>query len=341
MLILLIVYVCFCWLFLEAELQCLRRQVTLSRRAAFAEGTNKNLMVQYRAFLLFCLYYNLPHLPTNADTVALYVQFLKRTFVSMTSVKNYINRAKTLHLTLGLPFPEADYSFRLLIKGLTRLHPHEEKRALPITPVILLKLYDVMDLTQPLHASLWCCFLTAFFLFARKSTMLPPTPATFSIRKHLTRGNFSRSEEGLLVLVKWSKTLQFGERHLLVPLLVIPGSVLCPCRAFDHMVSLIPADKLSPAFLHRVGTSWVSVGHTVFVNNLRALLRLAGVDARGYTGHSFRRGGASCAFDAGVSGELIKMHGDWRSDAYLKYLSVPMHQRAHVCHRMRRRILCP
>jgi len=319
----------------------LRKQVRVSRRSAFAEGTHKNLLVQFKAFLLFCLYFNLPYLPTDSDTLSLYVQFLKRTFVSMTSIRNYINGAKTLHLTLGLPFPESDYSFRLLLRGLTRLHPHEEKRALPITPVILVKLFAVMDMNSPLHVSLWCCFVTAFFLFARKSTMLPPSAALFSVKKHLTRGNFFRSEKGLLVLIRWSKTLQFGERHLLIPLLEIPGSVLCPCRAFDRMVSLLPAEEISPAFLHLVGTSLVSIGHTVFVNSLRGLLRLAGVDARGYTGHSFRRGGASWAFGAGVSGELIKMHGDWKSDAYLKYLSVPMHQRTLVCRRMRTRILEP
>ena len=325
--------------YVDTELECLRRQVRTSRRSAFAEGTNKNLLVQFRAFLLFCLYFKLPFLPTDSDTVSLYVQFLKRTFISMTSVRNYVNGAKVLHLSLGVPFPESDYSFRLLLRGLTRLHPHEEKRALPMTPGILIRLFDVMDMSSHLHVSLWCCFLTAFFLFARKSTMLPPSVASFSVKKHLTRGDFFRSEEGLFVLVRWSKTLQFGERHLLIPLLEIPGSVLCPCRAFDRMTSLLPAGKGSPAFLHPVGVGLVTLDHAVFVNNLRRLLRLAGIDSRGYTGHSFRRGGASCAFDAGVSGELIKMHGDWRSDAYLKYLSVPMHKRTHVCGMMRNRIL--
>ena len=317
----------------------MRQQVRVSRKAAFAEGTHKNLRVQFRAFILFCLYFHLPCLPTNLDTLSLYVQFLKRSFVSMTSVKNYVNGAKVLHLTLGYTFPDPDYGFRLLLKGLARLHPHEEKRALPITPGILLSLFGVMDMSSPLHASLWCCFVSAFFLFARKSTMLPPTVASFTRKKHLTRGDFFRSEGALVVLIRWSKTLQLGERHLQVPLVEIPGSVLCPCRAFDHMVRLLTAEDVSPAFLHFVNGGLVSVCHRVFVGTLGKLLRLAGVDARGFTGHSFRRGGASWAFQAGVPGELIQLHGDWRSDAYLKYLSVPMQQKMQVGHMMRRRIL--
>ena len=39
-----------------------------------------------------------------------------------------------------------------------------------------------------------------------------------------------------------------------------------------------------------------------------------------FTGHSFRRGGATWAFDTGVPGELIQICGDWASDAYKRYL---------------------
>lgn len=39
-----------------------------------------------------------------------------------------------------------------------------------------------------------------------------------------------------------------------------------------------------------------------------------------FRGHSFRRGGATWAFRAGVPGELIQIYGDWASDAYKCYL---------------------
>ena len=75
--------------------------------------------------------------------------------------------------------------------------------------------------------------------------------------------------------------------------------------------------------------------YSILVSSLRSLLTRAGVDPKGFTGHSFRRGGASCAFQAGVSGELIQLHGDWKSDAYLKYITVPMQHRLQVTQRMR------
>ena len=59
--------------------------------------------------------------------------------------------------------------------------------------------------------------------------------------------------------------------------------------------------------------------HTMFVKGFKALCARAGVDASAYAGHGFRRGGATFAFRLGADHALIKMIGDWRSDAYLLY----------------------
>ena len=41
-----------------------------------------------------------------------------------------------------------------------------------------------------------------------------------------------------------------------------------------------------------------------------------------YSSHSFRRGGATFAHSVGVPAQLIKLMGDWHSDAYERYLHV-------------------
>jgi len=62
-----------------------------------------------------------------------------------------------------------------------------------------------------------------------------------------------------------------------------------------------------------------------FVFVFRARLHAAGVpNSHTYRGHSFRRGGTSWAFSAGLLGELIQVFGDWRSDAYKCYLDISM-----------------
>ena len=48
-------------------------------------------------------------------------------------------------------------------------------------------------------------------------------------------------------------------------------------------------------------------------------MKKCGLDWKRYSGHSFRRGGATFAFNLGVNSELIQYMGDWASDAYQRY----------------------
>jgi hypothetical protein len=44
------------------------------------------------------------------------------------------------------------------------------------------------------------------------------------------------------------------------------------------------------------------------------------IDIPGYSGHSFRRGGATFAFRLEMDPFLVKRMGDWVSDAYMGYI---------------------
>jgi len=53
-----------------------------------------------------------------------------------------------------------------------------------------------------------------------------------------------------------------------------------------------------------------------------------------FSPHSFRRGGATFAFDCGLPLEIIKSLGDWQSDAYLIYLELSDKQKLNMCQAM-------
>ena len=72
----------------------------------------------------------------------------------------------------------------------------------------------------------------------------------------------------------------------------------------------------------------------MFNNNLKHLIKLIGLKPTDFSSHSFRRGGATIAFQAHVEPELIKYHGDWKSDAYLVYLEYNFAQKLSVSQRM-------
>ena len=53
-----------------------------------------------------------------------------------------------------------------------------------------------------------------------------------------------------------------------------------------------------------------------FAVKLRNTFKLAKIKSENYSGHSFRRGGATFAMKSGVPFPLIKCQGDWASDAF-------------------------
>ncbi len=52
------------------------------------------------------------------------------------------------------------------------------------------------------------------------------------------------------------------------------------------------------------------------------IMKILGPGSQDYTGHSSRRGGAAWALTQGLPGETIKILGDWKSSAYLSYLTL-------------------
>ena len=85
------------------------------------------------------------------------------------------------------------------------------------------------------------------------------------------------------------------------------------------MCEIVPASSQSPLFVYRSCSGIVKpILKRQFVSVLRARLGAAKVaQSHLFCGHSFRGGGTSWAFLAGLPGELIQIFGDWHSDAYV------------------------
>ena len=94
----------------------------------------------------------------------------------------------------------------------------------PITPAMLLQIHGKLNLAGSTEASFWATCLVAFYGMFRKSHLLPMTPNLFDSRKQLTKADFKIFSWGTLVTVRWSKTIQFHERLVEIPLPRIPGS---------------------------------------------------------------------------------------------------------------------
>ena len=126
-----------------------------------------------------------------------------------------------------------------------------------------------------------------------------------------------------------TKTIQFAQRSLSIPLPVIPGSKLCPVTALETHLKLNQVPASAPLFSVRDSSSesCQPITYSQFSRFLVRSIKAIGAHPSALSPQSFRRGGATFAFDCGLPAEFIKLQGGWRSDAYLVYLELTDNQK--------------
>ena len=110
----------------------LEKDLANTQKSAYAAGTLRNLMTQWRSFYRFCKKYKLTNWPVDEHTLCLYAQFLAYSFHSAKSIRNYLYGIRTLHLLTKVTPPSfKDAEVRLTLRGLNKLLARPVKRAQP------------------------------------------------------------------------------------------------------------------------------------------------------------------------------------------------------------------
>ena len=240
-----------------------------------------------------------------------------------------------MHILLRAKAPSmADIEVRIMLMGLNKTMLTPICQAHLITPDILLDLVEYLDLTKRCDLVFWSTLVVGFFTFFRKSNLLPDSMDSFNPCKQLARGDVRFEGSITIVTITWSKTIQYRQRQVEVPLFPIPDSPLCPVSVLRAMLQMRgrPTHHL---FAEKVG---IPLTYSKFQKKFKSVLKQAGYDERMFSSHSMRRGGTLWAFRSGVPDTLIQVQGDWTSDAYKRYLSFLIEVRAMVNLKMRRSI---
>jgi hypothetical protein len=238
------------------------------------------------------------------------------------SISKYLNVLRILHLDLNMDNPLKDNWFlNTVLKGIRRDNPRSPRRKLPITPDILLSIKRILDMDKPVDIMFWAACVVAFFGFFRKSNLLPHF--RLDMGQCFVRGDLRKSDQGFLLHVTRSKTIQFHQREYLVPLVYLQSHPLCPVSALCDLLLLSPTAPSSvPLLSFTTLAGLTALTQCQFTSKLQACIQSLGYNPREYSAHSLRRGAASWAFQAGLPGEIIQTLGDWRSDAYKLYLEI-------------------
>ena len=175
----------------------------------------------------------------------------------------------------------------------------------------------------------WTALLLGFYMFLRKSNLVPDTMTTFDGTQQFHRSdiNLLGIDKAMMCEIRWSKTIQHKQKVLRLPVLPAKNKVICPVFWVHYMISRIPAKPDDPVFTLLSGETTLALSANQLIYRLRKWLILVREEPTTYSLHSLRRGGGTFAYQSDMEGEMIKLLGDWASDTYKRYIDVSMDKR--------------
>ena len=263
-------------------------------------------------------------LPATETDLCIFLELMSRTS-GFGHIKNVLSGVRYLHHTMGHIFPSDSVRLDDTLQGLKRKLKGTPKQVLPVNPVILRRMHKFVNLKKTSDLAVWCGFLVAFYTLFRKANVCPKEQ-NFDPETVLTRGDvvIDYENERVLIFVNFSKTNQFQKNCHVIPIPRNSDPALDLFRHLSQLFKLVTADDDAPALSYSKNSF---VTHRFLTEKLKSLLSKAGLDPALFSGHSFRRGGASYLFSIGGTTLMVQVLGQWSSQIFTRYLYLSLEDR--------------
>ena len=128
--------------------------------------------------------------------------------MSPSNINNYMTAVRSMRIIYGQDTAfMRDQRIPLFIKAITINRPLKPSLPLIIDDHIFLHMIRIIqNLEYPIVYQ--ALYLLCFFSFLRLSNILPHSVNTFDITRQLCRGDLIFSPHNVVILIKWSKTMQ-------------------------------------------------------------------------------------------------------------------------------------
>lgn len=278
--------------------------------------------MQIKKYLEFVSLYaeNRAPFPCSSERVALFASWLART-MKYGSIINYLSGLNFFLKQGGFRAVQyQDFLVAATLRGIRRKKGDAPRRAPPLLPAQLLQIFGGLTLSEG-HTAWRAAVLCSFRALLRKCQVTESESA-------LLRRDFKFYDWGMILYVRRTKTIQFQERVLEVPVARCHKKELCAVHWAEVHFGQTPAGPDQLAFrLPSGGGRSAPLTYKLYQEMLKLFANKAGLGHVDFTSHSLRRGGCTYLSMAGASIEEIKVRGDWASDTVYRYLKTPLQQR--------------
>lgn len=246
----------------------------------------------------------------------MYLQFLRNSFNSPSSVKNYLSGSKIWLLHHGgntLSYHSIEV--KEMVSAVVNLSDHNPQQAYPLTPQDVKVVCDFIHVNPSVPHAVKPCILIGFACFLRASNLVSPSVKSWVGPHTLLANDVFHTTSGLVICIRSTKTLKKGKSTVL-NVAPVSDKRYCPVYAWLTFKAVCNPCPVGPAFMVNDSTPLTS---KPIVDVLQAALASKVKDGHSLSMHSLRRGGTQTAADAGASHKQLMSHGTWRSKSGLKF----------------------
>ena len=110
----------------------------------YVKTSRANVLSHLRQLSIFCVAFNTPFLPVTRDALLGFIELFSRS-CGYDHIKHVVASIKFLHDFTGNKFVGESFEFDVLLRGLKRKKAKATKQALPISPEMLILMYEKLD----------------------------------------------------------------------------------------------------------------------------------------------------------------------------------------------------
>jgi len=296
------------------DIIALQEETLLNLQSSKANNTVRAYKSDFKDFGLFCAQNGFKSLPSEPKIVSLYLTYLSTKDAKISTLKRRLVSIGVIHKLKGHYLDTKHPSIIENIMGIKRRKGSIQKGKKPILISHLKQLIDVIDnqdnedIKKLRDRSI---ILIGFSGGFRRNEIVS-----------LDYEDLDFVEEGLKILIRRSKTDQFGE-GLVKALPYFDSPRYCPVVSLKNwiVISKINSGALFKRFIKGSKLSEHRLTDQTVALLIKKYLELVGIDSKNYSGHSLRSGFATSAAESGAEERsIMAMTGHKSTEMVRRYI---------------------
>ena len=296
------------------DIKALQEETLINLKSSKSNNTVRAYKSDFRDFGLFCSQNGFKSLPSEPKIVSLYLTHLSTNNVKMSTLKRRLVSIGVIHRLKGHYLDTKHPSIIENVMGIKRRKGSIQKGKKPLLISNLKKIINVIDENNDEEIK----------KIRDRSIILIGFAGGFRRNEivSLDYDDLDFVSEGLKIILKRSKTDQFGEGSL-KGLPYFDNSKYCPVLSIKNWLEL---SKINSGPLFRRFTKGSILTEYRLTDQSVALLlkhylELSGIDSKNYSGHSLRSGFATSAAESGVEERsIMAMTGHKSTEMVRRYI---------------------